>query len=159
MQGVLLGGASYRCEGASRECVSQCRPIRLTIGPGVQRVGQVADLLQLPQSLRLHLQLLRERLHIRLHACDLDVGGIDGLVLYQHSDERKLSDALEMRGALACECPRHITEMVRALAGFEEYAATCATNPWKNVDAFGLQARKRNQSAMAGAGSIFRQLA
>ncbi|MEZ5502398.1 MAG: MerR family transcriptional regulator [Halioglobus sp.] len=47
--------------------------------------------------------------------------------------ERELSEARKIPGALDCECPRHITDLVRALATFEDYSARCSADSWQEA--------------------------
>lgn len=47
--------------------------------------------------------------------------------------EVELSEARQRRSALDCECPRHITDLVRALAAFEEYSASCSVENWQDA--------------------------
>lgn len=48
-------------------------------------------------------------------------------------DEKGLSQASKLKSALECECPKHITDLVRALADFEEYTANCSAENWKDA--------------------------
>ncbi len=41
-------------------------------------------------------------------------------------DERALSELASASTAVFCECPRHLVELVRNLASFEQYSAECA---------------------------------
>ena len=47
--------------------------------------------------------------------------------------EQEISDARKIDSALECECPRHITDLVRALATFEEYSASCSVENWQDA--------------------------
>ncbi len=47
--------------------------------------------------------------------------------------EAELSVARDLGGALPCECPRHLTDLVRALATFEEYSASCSVEDWRDA--------------------------
>jgi DNA-binding transcriptional MerR regulator len=47
--------------------------------------------------------------------------------------ERELSAVRDIEGALECECPRHITDLVRSLATFEEYSASCSVENWEDA--------------------------
>ncbi|MEO1079109.1 MAG: MerR family transcriptional regulator [Pseudomonadota bacterium] len=42
----------------------------------------------------------------------------------------ELSAAANLKSALECECPRHISELITALANFEEYSASCSIDNW-----------------------------
>jgi hypothetical protein len=62
-------------------------------------------------------------------------------------DERELSEARNMRSALDCECPRHITDRVRALVAFEQYPESGSVANWQDASvhacsyAYTMQAR------------------
>lgn len=47
--------------------------------------------------------------------------------------ERELSAARTLKNTLDCECPRHITDLVRALAQFEEYSSSCSVDNWHDA--------------------------
>lgn len=47
--------------------------------------------------------------------------------------EDELSAARGIQSGLNCECPRHITDLIRALASFEEYSATCSVENWHDA--------------------------
>jgi len=47
--------------------------------------------------------------------------------------ERELSAARDIDNALACECPRHLVDLVRSLATFEEYSANCTVENWRDA--------------------------
>ena len=47
--------------------------------------------------------------------------------------EDELSAARVLQNRLNCECPRHITDLIRALASFEEYSATCSVENWHDA--------------------------
>ncbi|WP_084592381.1 MerR family transcriptional regulator [Pseudohaliea rubra] len=44
--------------------------------------------------------------------------------------ELELSAARRLRSRLDCECPRHITDLIRALVNFEDYSASCSVDNW-----------------------------
>tara|TARA_R110000823_G_scaffold139607_6_gene269522 strand:- start:1922 stop:2893 length:972 start_codon:yes stop_codon:yes gene_type:complete len=48
-------------------------------------------------------------------------------------NEQELSAARGIEDALACECPRHLTDLVRALATFEEYSSGCSVENWEDA--------------------------
>lgn len=62
----------------------------------------------------------------------------------RYSDEA-LAGLAELPSSLACECPRHVAEIVMQLAGFERYSAECTTR--SPADA----ALHRHLSGVAGA--------
>lgn len=42
----------------------------------------------------------------------------------------ELAAAANLDGTMDCECPRHISELITALASFEEYSASCSIDNW-----------------------------
>lgn len=68
-----------------------------------------------------------------------------GAVLPRRYSDKALAALAEMPSSVACECPRHLAEIVTQLAGFERYSAQClARNP-------GDAALHRRLSTLAGA--------
>lgn len=47
--------------------------------------------------------------------------------------EQELSAARKLQSSLDCECPKHITDLIRALADFEEYSASCSVENWHDA--------------------------
>lgn len=47
--------------------------------------------------------------------------------------ENELSAARQLKNTLDCECPRHISDLIRALAHFEEYSASCSVENWHDA--------------------------
>ncbi|MAT94892.1 MAG: helix-turn-helix-type transcriptional regulator [Halioglobus sp.] len=47
--------------------------------------------------------------------------------------EAEISAARAIQGALTCECPRHISDLVRSLAAFEEYSSNCSVENWSDA--------------------------
>jgi len=47
--------------------------------------------------------------------------------------EQELSAARKLKSTLDCECPKHITDLIRALANFEEYSASCSVENWHDA--------------------------
>jgi len=74
------------------------------------------------------------------------VAGALGAVLPRRYSDAALATLAEMPSSVACECPRHLAEIVTQLAGLERYSAQClARNP---ADA----ALHQRLMALAGAG-------
>lgn len=48
-------------------------------------------------------------------------------------DEEALMEAEAMSDKLNCECPRHLTDLIRQLSTFEEYSQTCGAENWKQA--------------------------
>jgi DNA-binding transcriptional MerR regulator len=46
---------------------------------------------------------------------------------------RELSAARRLKSSIDCECPRHISDLIRALANFEEYSASCSVENWHDA--------------------------
>ena len=47
--------------------------------------------------------------------------------------EAELSAARLLMNRLDCECPRHISDLISALASFEEYSASCSVENWHDA--------------------------
>lgn len=47
--------------------------------------------------------------------------------------QHELSAARLLQSTIDCECPRHITDLIRALAHFEEYSASCSVENWHDA--------------------------
>ena len=45
----------------------------------------------------------------------------------------ELSAARDLKSTIDCECPTHITDLIRALANFEEYSASCSVDNWRDA--------------------------
>jgi DNA-binding transcriptional MerR regulator len=48
-------------------------------------------------------------------------------------DEQGLIDAEALSTKLNCECPPHLTDLIRRLNAFEEYSQTCGAENWKQA--------------------------
>lgn len=65
-----------------------------------------------------------------------------------------LAAARSLRSRLDCECPRHIADLIEALANFEEYSASCSVDNWQDaavhacIYAYTGQARYLMEKAM-----------
>lgn len=47
--------------------------------------------------------------------------------------ETELSAARQLKSALDCECPRHISDLISALANFEAYSSSCSVENWHDA--------------------------
>lgn len=47
--------------------------------------------------------------------------------------ELQLRAARQLQGTLACECPRHTTDLIRSLAHFEQYSSSCSVENWQDA--------------------------
>lgn len=45
----------------------------------------------------------------------------------------ELLAARRLKSTLDCECPRHIAELIEALANFEQYSASCSVDNWHDA--------------------------
>jgi len=45
----------------------------------------------------------------------------------------ELAAAGSLKSTLDCECPKHISELITALAAFEEYSASCSIDNWHDA--------------------------
>ncbi|MEH6636799.1 MAG: MerR family transcriptional regulator [Halioglobus sp.] len=45
----------------------------------------------------------------------------------------ELSAARQLQSEINCECPRHISDLILALANFEEYSAECSVENWHDA--------------------------
>ncbi len=48
-------------------------------------------------------------------------------------DENALIEAEALSSQLNCECPPHLTDLIRRLGAFEEYSQTCGAENWKQA--------------------------
>ncbi|WP_241521166.1 MerR family transcriptional regulator [Kineobactrum sediminis] len=69
-------------------------------------------------------------------------------------NELQLRGARQLKNALDCECPRHIADLIRSLASFEDYSASCSVENWNEaavhacVYAYAAQARWLMEKAL-----------
>lgn len=47
--------------------------------------------------------------------------------------ENELSAARQLKSTLDCECPRHISDLISALANFEAYSSSCSVENWHDA--------------------------
>ena len=47
--------------------------------------------------------------------------------------EPELSAARMLSNTLDCECPKHITDLIHALANFEDYSVSCSVENWRDA--------------------------
>ncbi|EED33043.1 putative MerR-family transcriptional regulator [gamma proteobacterium NOR5-3] len=48
-------------------------------------------------------------------------------------DAADLAAAANLKSTLDCECPKHIADLITALANFEEYSASCSVDNWHDA--------------------------
>ena len=48
-------------------------------------------------------------------------------------NDLQLSAARQLKSTLDCECPRHIADLIRSLAHFEEYSSHCSVENWNDA--------------------------
>jgi len=69
----------------------------------------------------------------------------------------ELRAAAEEKIVIDCECPRHLSELIRALNEFESYSSACSVDNWKDaaihasIYAYTCQARHLMEKALASA--------
>lgn len=51
----------------------------------------------------------------------------------RHFGAMELAAAANLDSTLDCECPRHLSELITALASFEEYSASCSIDNWHDA--------------------------
>ncbi len=68
-----------------------------------------------------------------------------------------LAEAAALQDTLACECPRHLAEMLTSLGSFEEYSASCSVDNWQDaatharIYTYACQARHLLEKALEAA--------
>lgn len=69
--------------------------------------------------------------------------------------DRQLHAAAKLQSSLTCECPRHLSDLVRALNDFEEYCTACSVENWQEaavhacIYTYANQARHLLEKALA----------
>ena len=63
---------------------------------------------------------------------DTDLGELVHSKPRQYS-EQELSAARRLTATLDCECPKHISDLIRALVNFEEYSSSCSVENWHDA--------------------------
>ena len=63
---------------------------------------------------------------------DADLGELVEAKPRQYN-ENELSAARQLTATLDCECPKHITDLIRALVNFEEYSSSCSVENWHDA--------------------------
>ncbi|MFN2288769.1 MAG: MerR family transcriptional regulator [Chromatocurvus sp.] len=69
-------------------------------------------------------------------------------------NENELLAARQLKSTLDCECPRHISDLITALANFEAYSSSCSVENWHDaavhscIYAYTGQARHLMEKAM-----------
>ncbi|EAQ97912.1 MerR family transcriptional regulator [Congregibacter litoralis] len=72
----------------------------------------------------------------------------------RHFKASELAAAANLKSALDCECPKHISDLITALADFEEYSSSCSVDNWKDaavhscIYAYTAQARHLMEKAL-----------
>lgn len=70
-------------------------------------------------------------------------------------DDQQLQAASKLRSAIACECPRHIADLLKALNEFEQYSTDCSVENWQDaavhscIYAYTNQARHLMEKALS----------
>lgn len=106
-----------------------------------------------PDPAYLAFEITRSVAEKKASAGETNLGDLMSTRPRQFSDE-ELSAARQLRNTLDCECPRHITDLIRALVHFEEYSAACSVDSWRDaavhacIYAYTGQARHLMEKAM-----------
>jgi hypothetical protein len=97
----------------------------------LQRDGIVAQTFP-PEPARLAFEISQSAAHRAASAGDRNLGDLVRGKARQFN-EAQLSAARKLQSRLDCECPRHISDLIGALADFEEYSANCSVEGWKDA--------------------------
>ncbi|MDX1734337.1 MAG: MerR family transcriptional regulator [Halioglobus sp.] len=102
-----------------------------TQGPLLQRAGFHCEDFP-PDPVKLAFHLTRQ---LTEQAASPGEGALGDLVQARPRlfGESELREAAATKGTLACECPGHLSELVQALAEFEEYSTSCSVKNWEDA--------------------------
>lgn len=85
-----------------------------------------------PEPARVAYEINLSAAHKAAAAGDRNLGDLIKTKSRQFSDQQ-LAAARKLEKRLNCECPRHISDLIRSLAEFEEYSAACGVEDWKDA--------------------------
>jgi DNA-binding transcriptional MerR regulator len=85
-----------------------------------------------PDPARLVFEIARTMAEKETAAGNVDLGELVAVKPREFSPE-ELSAARSLRSTLECECPRHISDLIGALADFEDYSAGCSVENWQDA--------------------------
>ena len=85
-----------------------------------------------PDSGKLAFEIAKGMAEADVSVGESNLGDIVGAKPQQYTKE-ELGVAAQLKSTLDCECPRHISELITALANFEEYSASCSVDNWRDA--------------------------
>lgn len=106
-----------------------------------------------PESGKLAFEISLGLTAVDVAAGETNLGEIVGIKPRQFGTT-ELAAAANLVSTLDCECPRHLSELISALASFEEYSTSCSIDNWKDaatharIYAFTGQARHLMEKAL-----------
>jgi hypothetical protein len=106
-----------------------------------------------PEAGRLAFEIARSAVEVEVTVGESNLGDLIAAKPRQFGP-LELSAAANLKSTLECECPRHIAELITALANFEEYSASCSVDNWQDaavhscIYAYTGQARHLMEKAM-----------
>lgn len=107
-----------------------------------------------PDPGRLAFELSRVAVEAETQKGEFDLGELVEVKERRFSDQ-ELEAARNVQSVLACECPRHIADLIGGLADFEVYSTQCSVENWEDaavhsrIYAYASQARHLMEKAMA----------
>ncbi|MFK8041468.1 MerR family transcriptional regulator [Congregibacter sp.] len=85
-----------------------------------------------PDSGKLAFEIARGVAESSIHTGETNLGELmPGKARQFQSAE--LAAAANLKSTLDCECPKHISDLITALANFEEYSASCSIDNWHDA--------------------------
>ncbi len=85
-----------------------------------------------PDTARLVFELTRTLAEKTSARGNTDLGELVDVKPREFSDV-ELAAARGLQSSLDCECPKHMTELIEALAEFEQYSSGCAVDDWEEA--------------------------
>lgn len=85
-----------------------------------------------PDPARLVFEIARTVAEKETAAGNTDLGDLVAVKPREFSPEQ-LSAARALRSSLDCECPCHLSDLIGALADFEDYSASCSVENWRDA--------------------------
>jgi hypothetical protein len=85
-----------------------------------------------PDPARLVFEIARTMAEKETAAGNADLGELVAVKPREFSPV-ELSAARSLRSMLDCECPQHISQLIAALADFEDYSASCSVENWQDA--------------------------
>lgn len=120
-----------------------------------------------PESARLAFELGRVAIDHEAKRGEINLGELIQAKPRMY-DDATLTAATQLKSLLDCECPKHISDLIKALAEFETYSTACSVENWHEaavhscIYAYTAQARylmeKALQAALEGRGEELSKL-